>query len=328
MKQISIFIGTIFFLTGCSQTDYDYKTENIILDCFYQHHKDSDIDVKSSIDKIESVLVKHKILKDKSGESYIRIIEQIRDNNDLDINNPDLLADINSVDYIPSSVFCRDTSYASLLDSTSLANSKFKYVIGIFDSIQVKGNISPTLIAEEILEVFNANDFENEYYKTVGLVVFANMIKTNDHDYGVSGGLTRKLPRLEEKEQVEPQNIFVILINSEDKILANGQIVKVSDLKPLVKKFLLETSDKIEVDLPLIGKQKTSKGIISLKNDIGTSYKFYMTVQTELITVYKEIRDIYSQKFFQSDFDNLDKEKQKIIKDLVPQRISEAEPGT
>jgi len=328
MKQISIFLGMIFFITGCAQTDYDYKTENVILDCFYKHHKDNDIDVKSSIDKIEKVLLKYKILNDKTGESYIRVIEQIRDKNDLEIDNPDLLANIKAIDYIPSSIFCRDTSYASILDSTSLANSKFKYVIGIFDSIQVKGDISPTLIAEEILEVFNANDFENEYYKTVGLVVFANMIKINDHDYGVSGGLTRKLPRLEEKEQVEPQNIFVILINSEDKILANGQIVRVSDLKPLVKKFLLETSDKTEVDLPLIGKQKTSKGIISLKNDIGTSYKFYMTVQTELITVYKEIRDNYSQKFFQSDFDNLDKEKQKIIKVLVPQRISEAEPGT
>jgi hypothetical protein len=328
MKQISIFFGIVFFITGCAQTDYDYKTENIILDCFYQHHKDADIDVKSSIDKIENILLKHKILEDKSGESYIRIIERIRDNNDLDINNPDLLTDIKSIDYIPSSVFCRDTSYASLLDSASLTDSKFKYVIGIFDSIRVKGNISPTLIAEEILEVFNTHDFENDYYRTIGLVMFANMIKMNDHDYGVSGGLTRKLPRLEENEPVEPQNIFVILINSEDKILANGQIVRVSELKPLVKKFLLETSDKIEVDLPLIGKQKTSKGIISLKNDIGTSYKFYMTVQTELITIYKEIRDMYSQRFFQSDFDNLGKEKQKIIKDLVPQRISEAEPGT
>lgn len=146
MKQISILIGIIFVITGCAQNDYDYKTESIILDCFYQHHKDADIDVKSSIDKIESILIKHKILADKSGESYIRIIEQIRDNNDLDINNPDLLTDIESIDYIPSSVFCRDTSYASLLDSASLADSKFKYVIGIFDSIRVKEDISPTLI--------------------------------------------------------------------------------------------------------------------------------------------------------------------------------------
>lgn len=318
----------IFFITGCAQTDYDYKTENTLLDCFYQHHKDNDIDIKSTVEKIENVLLKHKILDAKTGESYIRIIEQIRDKNDLEIDNPDLLADINAIGYIPSSVFCRDTSYVSVLDSASLAESKIKYVIGIFDTIQVKGDISPTLIAEEILEVFNARDFENDYYKTIGLVMFANMIKMNDHDYGVSGGELRKLPRLEEKESVEPQNIFVILINSEDKILANGQSVEVSDLKPMVKKFLLETSDKTEIVLPLIGKQMTSKGLISLRNDRGTSYKFYMTVQTELITIYKEIRDMYSQKFFNSDFDNLDKEKQKIIKDLIPQRISEAEPGT
>ena len=326
MKQISIFIGIIFVITGCAQTDYDYKTENIILDCFYQHHKDADIDVKSSIDKIESILLKHKILADKSGESYIRIIEQIRDNNDLDINNPDLLTDINSIGYIPSSVFCRDTSYASLLDSASLADSKFKYVIGIFDSIRVKGDISPTLIAEEILEVFNSHDFENDYYRTIGLVMFSNMIKMNDYE----SGLARKLPPMPEKESVkiEEQNIFVILINAEDKILADSQPVKISELNGLVKKFLLETSDKTDIDLPLIGKQKISKGIISMRNDRGTSYDFYIAVQNELITVYKEIRDKYSMDFFNSSFDNLDKEKQGVIKDLVPQRISEAEPGT
>lgn len=326
MKQISIFFGIVFFITGCAQTDYDYKTENIILDCFYQHHKDADIDVKSSIDKIENILLKHKILADKSGESYIRIIEQIRDNNDLDINNPDLLTDIKSIDYIPSSVFCRDTSYASILDSASLADSKFKYVIGIFDSMRVKGDISPTLIAEEILEVFNAHDFENDYYRTIGLVMFSNMIKMSDYE----SGLARKLPPMSEKEsvEIEEQNIFVILLNAENKILADGEPVKISELNGLVKEFLIETSDKTDIDLPLIGKQKISKGIISMRNDRGTSYDFYIAVQNELIKVYKEIRDKYSIEFFNSSFDNLDKEKQEVIKDLVPQRISEAEPGT
>jgi biopolymer transport protein ExbD len=326
MKQISIFFGIIFFITGCAQTDYDYKTENIILDCFYQHHKDHDIDVKSTIDKIENILIKHKILENKSGESYIRIIEQIRDKNDLDINNPDLLTDIKSIDYIPSSVFCRDTSYASLLDSSSLADSKLKYVIGIFDSIRVKGDISPTLIAEEILEVFNANDFENDYYKTIGLVMFSNMIKMNDYESGIA----RKLPPMPEKEstKIEEQNIFVILVNAEDKILADGEPVEISELNGLVKEFLLETSDKTDIDLPLIGKQKTSKGMISIRNERGTSYEVYIAVQNELTKAYDEIRDKFSLKFFNLPFDKLDKEKQKVIIDLIPYRISEAEPGT
>jgi len=324
MKQISIFLGLIFFLSGCAQTDYDYKLENIILDCFYQHHKDNNIDVKNTIDKIENVLIKHNILLDKTGESYIRVIEQIRDNNDLKLANPELIADINSIGYIPSSVFCRDSTYASKIDSADLANSKFKYVIGIFDSIQVKGDISPTLIAEEILEVFNARDFENDYYRTIGLVMFSNMIKMNDYE----SGLARKLPPASKEKsiEIEEQNILVILVNKENKILADGELVEISDLKEMVKKFLLETSDKTEIDLSLIGKQKTSKGVISMQNDRGTSYEVYIAVQNELVKAYREIRDNYSKEFFNSTFEHLDEEKQKVIKDLVPQRISEAEP--
>lgn len=324
MKQIYISLGLIFFLSGCTQTDYDYKLENIILDCFYQHHEDNNINVKSTIDKIESVLIKHEILKDKTGESYIRVIEQIRNNNDIEIDNPNLITDINSIGYIPSSVFCRDSSYASMIDSADLANSKLKYVIGIFDSIQVKGDISPSKIAEEILEVFNAQDFENDYYRTIGLIMFSNMIKIND----CVNGLGRKLPPAPKKEliEIEEQNIFVILVNKENQIIVDGDLIEIDALKEMVKKFLLETSDKTTIDLPLIGKQKASKGVISIQNDRGTSYEVYVAVQNEIIKAYNEIRNSYSQKFFSSSFDNLDKEKQKIIKDLVPQIISEAEP--
>ncbi len=319
MKQVRIFFWIFFLIAGCTQTDYDYRIENIILDCFYQHHKDSNIDIKNSIDKIENVLIKHNILEDKSGNSYIRIIEQIRDGNDSFINDLNLLNDIKSINYIPTSIFCSDTSYVSLLDSTSIANSKFKYVIGIFDSIRIKENISPTLIADEILEVFNAEDFENDYYRTIGLITFSNIVKMNDYRRGLAGKLS-SMPKEEYVENKE-KNTFVILINAEDKILVDGKPTKVFELNELVKSFLIETSDKVEIDLPLIGKQKISKGIIYMRNEKGTSYDFYITVLNELKKVYKDIRDEYSLKFFNDSFDELDKEKQEVIKNLVPQRI-------
>lgn len=324
MKEISIILGLIFFLSGCTKTDYDYKLENSLLDCFYEYHKANNIDIKSTIDKIENVLVKHKILLDKTGESYIKAIRQIKDNYNLEIDNPELLADINSIGYIPSGIFCNDSSYVSRIDSIDLANSKLKYIISIFDSIQVKGDISPTLIAEEILEVFNAKDFKNEYYKTMGLVMFSNMIKMNDF----GNGLVRKLPPAlkEETNKIEKQNILAITVNKENRILVNDKLVEISDLKEMVKKFLLEKSDKKEIDLPLIGKQETSLGVISLQNDIGTSYKVYIAVQDEVTEAYTDIRNSYSMEFFNSTFENLNEEKQEVIKDLVPLSISEAEP--
>lgn len=322
MKQI-ILIGIIALITGCTQTEYNYRVVNSILECYYQNHKDNGILVKNTIDKVENILIKHKVLEDKTGNSYIKTIEQIRDHNDLTINNPDLLTDIKSVDNIPSNVFCNNTSYTSSLDSVSQVHSKYRHVIGIFDSIRTKGDISPTLIAEEVLKVFSAKDFENDYYRTLSLVMFSNMIKMNDN----KSTMTRKLPPIpkKESEEIEAQNIFEILINEEDHIIVDGVPIDISELNGLVKNFLLETSDKTEIDLPLIGNQKTSKGIIYLRNDKGAYYEQYKAIRNELIKTYKEIREVYSLEFFNLNFNSLKKEQQKVITDLVPQRIFERE---
>jgi biopolymer transport protein ExbD len=327
MKQICITLVLVFFLSNCSQPEYDYKAENIILDCFYEHHKDNDIDIKITIDKIEDVLLKHNVLEDKSGKSYIQIIKKIKDDNTFYIDNPDLLEDIKSIGYIPSSVSCNDTSYASLLDSASVAKSKLKYLIGIFDSIQVKGDISPTLIAEEILEVFNDQDFENDYYRTIGLVMFSSLIKFNDYD----NGLARQLPPIEEKESppvIEPQNVFTIRVNSKDEMLVNGNRTEILELKSMIIKFLLESSDKVAIELPEIGEYMSSKGVISIEGEKGTSYKFYLLVQNEIASAYKELRNRFSNEIFRIDFDSLSDEQKWTIKKIVPQRISEAEPKT
>ncbi len=324
MKLMSLLIGLIIIHSAYAQTDYTYKLENEILHCFYQHHNDHNIDVKSITDKMENILVRHNVLTDTSGKSYIRIIEQIRDNNDFIIEDPTLIAEIGSIHYIPSGVFCYDTAYIEI-DSVDYAHSKIRYLIGLFDSVKVKEDISPASVAAEILEVLNHRDFEHPYYKTTALIMFVYLIKINsDFDYG----LVRKLPPLNTQDSVktEKHNLFIILMNEEDKILANGKLITMSEINPLVKKFLLETSDKTEIDLPLIGKQKTSRGIISLQNERGTSYDAYVRVINELTSVYEEIRDEYSHKFFHTSFDRLNEKQKQVITDLVPLNISEAEP--
>ena len=48
-----------------------------------------------------------------------------------------------------------------------------------------------------------------------------------------------------------------------------------------------------------LGKEiTTSKGVISLKNDRGTSYKMYIAVQNELVAAYNFLRDRESQRLY------------------------------
>ena len=70
-----------------------------------------------------------------------------------------------------------------------------------------------------------------------------------------------------------------------------------------------------------------SKGVISLQNDRGTSYKRYIEVQNELVAAYNELRNELSMRMFQKKFDELNNEGDvDAIRAAIPQRISEAEP--
>jgi len=75
-----------------------------------------------------------------------------------------------------------------------------------------------------------------------------------------------------------------------------------------------------------LGQWPVSKGVVSLQNDRGTSYEMYMMVQNELVAAYNELRDDFAKAKFGKKFDSLTQEEQDIVKDVYPQRISEAEP--
>ena len=155
---------------------------------------------------------------------------------------------------------------------------------------------------------------------------------------GSQTGLSRRLPPMPdpnqkvEDQKVNRRNIIIVKINSADRILAGSEPIDVSQLKDKIKIFLTNPTD--DPNLPVmesteiagLGTRKVSKGVISLQNDRGTSYQAYIAVQNELVKAVNELRDEAAMREFGKKFLALDEDGQKIIKDLVPQQISEAEP--
>jgi hypothetical protein len=73
--------------------------------------------------------------------------------------------------------------------------------------------------------------------------------------------------------------------------------------------------------------REMSQGIISLKNDRGTSYEMYINVQNELASAFNEMKDELSLELFGIKYSQLiDEKKIKGINKALPVRISEAEP--
>ena len=69
-----------------------------------------------------------------------------------------------------------------------------------------------------------------------------------------------------------------------------------------------------------------SKGVISLRNDRGTSFDMYLQVQNELTAAIKEMRDELSLECFGKKAADVTDEQRDALEMAIPMAISEAEP--
>ncbi len=172
------------------------------------------------------------------------------------------------------------------------------------------------------------------------LLIFFLVATTMDIDTGIS----RLLPPMPEEEQqddetqIKERNVFVVLINKDDQLFVEKEVVDIKHLKELTKEFFTNPQDKSNLSekrpltVDYFGNVMVSKGVISLRNDIGTSYGKYLAVQNELAAAVNELRNELCLQHFgrkYDDFDPLNPSEESIIeavKKVYPMAISEAEP--
>jgi biopolymer transport protein ExbD len=172
------------------------------------------------------------------------------------------------------------------------------------------------------------------------LLIFFLVATTMDIDTGIS----RLLPPMPEEEEVDDdqeireRNVFVVLINKDDDLFVEDGFYDVGELKEMTKEFFLNPNDdpnlseKRELTTDYFGTMMVSKGVISLRNDIGTSYGKYIAVQNELAAAVNELRnELCMQRFGRryDDLDPLNEQEAAVIDDakkVFPMAISEAEP--
>lgn len=152
----------------------------------------------------------------------------------------------------------------------------------------------------------------------------------------VDSGINRVLPPWSDEKQDAPdikeRNLLVVLVNTQDQILVQGQPVHITQLKDRAQEFILNYGndenlpEKEDTEIELIGTYPVSKGVISLQNDRGTSYDMYIKVQNELTRAFSEIRETVAQQKFGKKFTELNEEQRNAVQKAVPLKISEAEP--
>lgn len=179
------------------------------------------------------------------------------------------------------------------------------------------------------------------------LLIFFLVTTTIETDSGIN----RKLPPIQDEQDPPPlkeRNIFIVLINSNGDLLVEDEPMDLKNLKEAAVQFLDNgggqgdeacnycrgASDPSSSDNPV-------KAVISLQNNRLTKYSDYIAVQNELVAAYNQLRDREAKRLFGVTFQEMEeafkndsytgnkdqlKDRINTIKDMYPQKLSEAEP--
>lgn len=180
------------------------------------------------------------------------------------------------------------------------------------------------------------------------LLIFFLVTTTIETDSGIS----RKLPPMQD-EEVEPpvikdKNIFQVIVNRNNDLFVEDELMELGDLRQAAVNFLdngggvgEEACDYCQGAGSASSSDNPVKAVIMLVNDRNTEYGTYIAVQNELVAAYNQLRNRTAERLYGRSFERMeaayddpdwpgDKEnlKEQItqIRDMWPQKLSEAEP--
>ena len=168
---------------------------------------------------------------------------------------------------------------------------------------------------KSILQEINAGSMSDIAFL---LLIFFLITTTMASDQGILNLLPSK--DVEGFTVKKERNVLKILINKDDELWVEDKPMDIKELADFAVKFI--TNKGVDENLS----ESPQKAIVSLKNDRGTSYDAYIEVQDELRKAYRRVYNTESKSRYKMKFMDLSDAQQNVIKDLIPQIISEAEP--
>lgn len=166
------------------------------------------------------------------------------------------------------------------------------------------------------------------------LLIFFLTSASMDTDRGLERRLPPLAPDVQENDAppIKERNVFIVLVNKDNQLLVEGEWLQINQLRERAKEFMANPNDSESLpekelkEIEFFGEVPISKGVISLQNDLGTQYGTYLAVQNELVGAINELREELAKEKFGMSLGSLSKEQQDAIREIYPQRISEAEP--
>ena len=157
------------------------------------------------------------------------------------------------------------------------------------------------------------------------MLIFFLMVSTMDPETG----LARRLPPMPpENAQLED-----LKVNRRNMLDVGGQVI-LSDaqLEEIIIEFLTNPNDRSDLPSKTVkniegfGEYPVSEGVISLQNDRQSLYSKYIEITDVIVRAINKVRDDFSIAHFGAVYNDLPVDKQDIVREAIPNRLSEAEP--
>lgn len=153
------------------------------------------------------------------------------------------------------------------------------------------------------------------------LLIFFLVVTTIDVDAGI-GLVLPPIPDDVEPPPVRERNLLNILVDAQGRVLLDGDVSSISEVRERVKEFVDNPNNSQELS------ESPDDAIVSIKTDRRTPYSVYINMLDEVMGAYAELRNSAAQSQFGVPYESLedDSVEQEEINDLYPKRISIAEP--
>ncbi len=285
-NKLFVLIFSILPLLGfCAQTLFEDK----VMECLYKDYT-NDALVKVELEDFEKSLVDKDIFVENNQPNYKLILEFIIGlPNQQSIEYPDL-------DYIDLSSLERNTNDSSICLKNLIEKSNFidkatflTYQLILNEFINTHDKVKA---AEDMLKLFGESDYKFEVYK---LGISSLLIQID-----IDSGVKIKLPDIQtnNKSERKPCDDLEIKLTSDNEILFNGKISNLHLLKEAILKHYLDHDE----------------GCISLSAHSNSLYATYIDINKTITEARDFIRDKYSRKMFNMEYENLNSEQQDIIR--------------
>ncbi len=156
------------------------------------------------------------------------------------------------------------------------------------------------------------------------LLIFFLVTTTINVDTGIGMVLPPPLDPEVEPPPIRERNLMNILVNAQGLILMDEQPVAINEVKDKLIEFIDNPTDNEELSI------SPDAAIVSLKTQRETPYNIYIDMLDEVMSAYKELRDVASRANYGVEYGRLPENspQQEQIKDMYPKKISIAEPDS